>query len=134
MNFWNNDRPVYAGEVDALNKRATVTVTVANHQLYDDGPFYFGETFTDGSLNKVIASLEAIRDSIPPEYRDAARCGIDSESGYEGSHYANIEVTYSRPETDEEWEARKADVHRRLANQTAAKREQLARLKAELGE
>lgn len=94
--------PLDLTEADIAKARSTVTVTVASQERYDEGPFSFGASYTDGSLSEVIDSLIAIRDSIPAEYRSAARCEIDSESGYEGSHYASIEVTYERPETDEE--------------------------------
>lgn len=87
----------------AINKaRKSTTVYVAHQQQYDGGPFTFGASYTDGSLDEVLASLQKIRDSIPKQYRAKARCAIDSKGGYEGSHYASIEVSYERPETDEE--------------------------------
>lgn len=98
------DPALTATEVEAARK--TTTVYVARHERHDDGPFEFGASYTDGTLNAVIESLDKIRDSIPREYRAKARCEIDSESGYEGSHYASIEVSYVRPETDEEVVAR----------------------------
>ena len=83
------------------------TVRVVLQEQYDGGPFDFGESYEDGSLNRVIDSLLAIRESIPAEHRASARCQIDSVGSYEGSHYARIEVNYARPETDEEWAERR---------------------------
>src|SRR5581483_5199751 len=127
-------RPVSEDEIRRAKRRGKVRVTVCNQERCDEGPFNFGESYSDGSLAKVLKSLEAIRDSIPEPYRAKARCEIDSNSGYEGSHYAHIEVTYERPETDEEWAKRKAELQERIAFHTAKKRQQLERLKAELGD
>ncbi len=98
----------------------TTTVGVLSQEQYDKGPFHFGESYNDGSLDRVIEALNAIRDSIPEEYRAVARCEISSLSGYEGSHCANIDVKYSRPATGDEITAtadyreaaRIAEVHR----------------------
>lgn len=84
-----------AAEIDAARQQCTVRVL--KQERYDGGDFCF-----DGNLDDVLASLQAIRASIPEEYRASATCEIGSESGYEGSHYASIEVNYSRPETDDE--------------------------------
>jgi len=110
-----------------------VTETVVSQERYDDGPFYFGASYEDGSLDRIIASLIAIRETIPAEYRDSARCEIDSESGYEGSHYASIEVSYSRPETAEETLERE---RHKMAETVAAEQKQRAAyeaLKAKFG-
>ena len=105
-------------------------VVVLSQERYDAGAFNFGASYDDGTLDAVIASLAAIRDSIPEEYRAAARCGIDSTSGYEDSHYATIEVSYDRPATDEEIAA---VVAREQASAAAVQAKELAdfeRLKA----
>lgn len=122
------------GKKEIDKARSSVEVTVAAQEQYDEGPFNFGATHEDGSLDAVIASLEAIRESIPEPYRAGARCGIDSESGYEGSHYASIKITYRRPETDEEVVERlqQQDVEKMLAEEK--ERAELARLKKKLGE
>jgi hypothetical protein len=54
--------------------------------------------YKDGTLDEVIKSLLAIREMVPAEYRDSARCGIDSVGSYEDSHYATIEVSYIHSE------------------------------------
>lgn len=82
--------------------RRKTTVHVVDQQRHDSGPFQFGASYADGSLGKVIASLQKIRDGIPKQYRAKARCEIDSKSGYEDSHYAHVEISYERPETDAE--------------------------------
>lgn len=83
-------------------------VCAVSQEKYDSGPFCFGATYEDGTLDKVIDSLRAIRDAIPEAYRCAARCNITSVSSYEDSHYATISVSYVRPETEEE-AVRRAD-------------------------
>lgn len=79
-----------------------IRVHVVSQEKYDEGPFFFGGEFEEGTLKAVINSLEEIRNSIPEEYRDKASCEINSVSGYEGSHYAQIAVFYTRLETPEE--------------------------------
>lgn len=76
-------------------QRRTVVVTVATQEQYDDGPFCFGASYEPGSLDAVIESLQAVKASVPPEYRAAATCEIRSVGGYEDSHYAMITVEYS---------------------------------------
>lgn len=95
-------------------------VTVVSQDRYGQGPFVFGESYEDGSLDRVIESLHKIRNSIPEEYRTKARCEISSEGGYEDSHSASITVKYYRPETPGETAAREAE----MANETAAKEAQ----------
>jgi hypothetical protein len=86
--------------------RKETTVHVAAQQRHDSGPFNFGASYEDGTLQNVIDSLLAMKAGIPKAHRAKARCEIDSEGGYEGSHYASIKVSYVRPETDEEVIAR----------------------------
>lgn len=45
-------------------------------------------------------------DQIPPEFRAAARIEISCESSYYDSSIAHIEITYMRPETDEQYSSR----------------------------
>lgn len=105
--------------------RQKTTVYVAHQEKHDGGPFCFGTSYQNGTLQKVIKSLLKIQASIPKEYRAKARCEIDSESGYEGSHYASIEVSYERPETD-------AEVIRRVQTDAERTRLTMRREKAEL--
>lgn len=106
------------------------TVTVLRQRSYDDkGAFYFGGS-SDGSLNRVIDSLIAIRDSIPAEFRDVARCEFESE--YESTS-AEIEISYQRPATEAEINER-AERRRREFDAAAARELALyAALKARYG-
>jgi hypothetical protein len=91
--------------------RGAVREVVTHQERHDKGPFDFGSGYEDGSLDRMIGSLYAIRGRIPEQYRSNARCEISSQSGYDGDHSPTIEVQYKRPETDEEvverlsWEA-----------------------------
>lgn len=103
------------------------TVKVVRQEQYDSGPFNFGAEFEDGTLKAVIDSLLAIRESIPAEHRDSARCGIEAEGSYEGSCHATISVSYERPETGEEAAAR---IAKRVSADEQARQRELATLAA----
>lgn len=100
-------------------------VTVVDHEQFDDGPFKF-----NGTLDEVIFSLTNIQASIPEQYRATATCEINSVLSYEDSTYANIKVTYVRPETDEECKAREEMERRQRDFAVRHEREQYERLKA----
>lgn len=96
------------------------------------GSMDVGPVPMDGPLDDLIRSLLAVRRSIPKEWRLTARCSIDGESEH-GFAYPTIEITYSRPETDEEEAARYAEHSRRL---NAAMNQEIAmylRLKEKYG-
>lgn len=90
--------------------RATKLEIVADQEQHESGPFNFGDDLA-GSLHRVIESLVAIRESVPEEYRAEAFCEFRSRSDYDGGGIPTIQVSYRRPETDEEvverlsWEA-----------------------------
>lgn len=92
---------------DNGQRRYVMTVTVCDHGQYDGGPFEFGESYTDGSLNRVVESLLKIREMVPAEYRDKARCEISAYTSYDSSS-ASIQVQYERPATQEEADAEMA--------------------------
>lgn len=101
--------------------RSSVTVIVYQGEQYDDG-------FPDlCRLIDVIGWLNDLLQSIPSEFRGDAKCEIDSRSGWEGSHYATIEISYRRPETDEEMVQRHAKERARIDVRAA---EEIAALKA----
>lgn len=112
-----------------MSERKGITVKVLYQDQYGSGPFDFGSEYTDGSLDRVIASLQRIRDSIPEEYRKIARCEIEAISRYE-SAYASIAVNYPRLETDEELTARLAAADARAAEIRTRELAELERLKA----
>lgn len=96
---------------------------------------YDGEQYDDGfpkynaTLREVIAWLQAKLKEIPPEYRDIARCEINSAISYDSS-YATIEISYERPTTPEEIKAERVAEEHRRAEALAAAEAQVARLKA----
>jgi hypothetical protein len=102
-------------------------VCVVDQEKFDVGPFNFGAAYDRGTLDAVISSLQAIRDSIPEQYRESASCEVGSESGYEGEHCAHIRISYDRPETAEE-------AIERQAKRAARIDEERARLKLKLAE
>lgn len=112
---------------------SNVRVTVVSQEDHDGGPFDFGESYTRGSLLRVMRSLEAILGSIPVEYREAASCEITSRSGYEGDHNATIEVTYDRPETPDETARRVAKIEAERQQRIAQERATYEALKAKFG-
>lgn len=108
-------------------ERKTRLEAVVCQERYDRGPFDFGDG-NPGSLDRVIASLVAIRESIPKRYRDAAFCEFGSRGGYDGDHSPEIEVHYNRPETDDEVVERLSAAAHAHSTQERAEREQLAAL------
>lgn len=71
------------------------------------------------SLDDMIAALTAARDEIPEEYRDSAEVDCDPECSY-GDYFAAMEVSYYRPENDDERAKRLAE-ERLAAKQRAAR-------------
>jgi hypothetical protein len=116
--------------------KASVDAIFVEQEQYEGGPFIF-----DGSLDDVIASLIAIRDAIPPEFRENASCLIDASGGCYESNLAAIEVKGWRWETDDEErerEARESAYRAEEAKITAARQEafdraEFARLSAKFG-
>jgi len=108
-----------------MSKAAQKQIYAAYHEQYERGPFVF-----DGLLDEVIASLAAIRELIPPEYRERAKCSISSVGSYEDSHYAQIAVTYWRPETPDETAEREERTRREAADRMANAQREYERLKA----
>lgn len=108
------------------------TVTVADQEQYDTGPFNFGG-LEPGSLAAVRTSLQAIWQSIPEECRAMASCRIDSVGGYEDTYYARIEVYYVRPATPDEIEAAMLEQDREWQKKEFADRALYDQLKARFG-
>lgn len=114
-------------EVDALAVRQELRIDVLDAEQYDPG-------FPPSPLAEFQAWFEGILDEIPEEYRSTATIEFSSTGSYYDSHYGSVEVTYRRPETDEEWAERKRDVLARLeqyrVQQEHRERAALAALKA----
>lgn len=77
-------------------------------------------------LAEAITWLTERLGEVPEPLREGAlfKIGLD----YDGD--TEIEITYNRPETDEEWAARRAGVERRVALHAAAERAEYERLAA----
>lgn len=105
----------------------TKRVTVLSQEQYESGPFVF-----HGLLKDMIAALNQILESIPEQFRDTTTCEISSIPNYD-SHYASIEVEYTRPTTpDEDAEAAKLQKQRELMIEQQ-QRVQYEALKAKFG-
>ncbi len=93
---------------------------------------YDGDWPPDDAAGYIAWFVEKLN-SIPEEYRANATIEIGSRRSYEDISFATLEIYYTRPETDSEMAARKAEERRR---QEAAKAEELrtlAALKAKYG-
>lgn len=77
-----------------------------------------------------LAWLQEKLSKIPPEHMASAKVEIDSASSYEDSHYASLEITYWRPETDEEMAWRQEEIRRQEEMRRARDLDLLAHLKA----
>jgi len=108
------------------------TVVVVDQQEDDSGPFEFGASYRDGSLNEVIDSLLAIRESVPPEYRERARCEISAGLFYD-SPFAQIRVSFERPELPDETAEREANERELARKQEESDRARYEELKRKFG-
>lgn len=106
-----------------MTKKQETRITVFKQERYDgQWPPEHGNSF--------IAWFQAKLNEIPEEHRGNARIELDSQSGYEGSHYASIEITYRRMETEEEAKSREAEEERSRQDAIADAEARVARLKA----
>jgi hypothetical protein len=79
-----------------------------------------------------LAWFQQKLDCVPSEFRTTARIQIDSEESY-GSSKATIEISYTRPETDEEEAQRKQQAAAKADRQRADELRTLAALQAKYG-
>ena len=84
-------------------ERQTVKVTIYE-QTYPDIPKGYAA---------LLAWMECLVQDVPEEHRQTVEFDFDLVREY-GEDYPNLTVTYTRPETDEEWAARRADVEARV--------------------
>lgn len=95
-------RPVCDDEIRALKRRSKVT----QHLQVEHPPKDLV------GFREWLAEIEA---DVPEKYRKSIRIEFESEGDpYDSGHHLTVEATYQRPETDEEFAARKADVSGRL--------------------
>lgn len=88
--------------------------------------------FPSSNLVKFIAEIQRHLYSIPEEFRDEAVIDIGATSSYD-SYYAQIEITYTRPETAAEEAARLGDETARAQFLEQREREMLRQLQAKYG-
>lgn len=110
-----------------MSSRHIVRITVFSQEQY-------GGDWPPVQAADFVAWFQGHVNGIPEQYRDTARIEIDSTSGWEDSHYARIEISYKRPETDEELSARRATERARISEQEEAEKRQLAALKKKYDE
>lgn len=104
----------------------TRTISVFCQEIYDgDWPPEDAAGF--------IAWFQTKLDTIPAEHRASATIEIDSNSSWEDSHYAEIDIRYSRLETPAEVAARLAEAKGRQAAEQEAERRAYEALKRKYG-
>ena len=108
-----------------------IRVTVFDGEQYDPG---WPTSSFKTPLVDVIAWFQGCLAEVPEQYRETAYCEIDSVSGFEGGHLAQIEIAYSRPETDEELASRIVEEGRRAADLRSKEIAKLRELQEKYGE
>lgn len=104
---------------------STTKITVCHVEQYGvEFPAKYNST-----LHSVIEWLQAKLESIPAEYRYVAKCEIDTDTYYD-STFATINISYVRPQTEEEAAACRAAEEARHAQSIAQAEAHLRRLKA----
>lgn len=109
--------------MDEKNLNWPVTVTLFDQERYD------GDWMPE-KLTEALAWLQGFLNQVPVQFRDKATIEISSVSSYEDSHYASIGISYNRPPTKAEKEARLTEEHQRIDAREASEREVYERLKA----
>ena len=79
-----------------------------------------------------LAWFQAKLTDVPPEFRGTARIEIGSEES-DGSSKATIEVSYTRPETDDEEVEREGQIAARAESRRAEELRTLAALQTKYG-
>ena len=112
-------REITPGDVNGK----TVTQTV------DCSDFRDFASYNTVSLNALISYLSEVREAIPHEWRDTAECELTSD--YESSS-VELEVTFTRPATDEEIRQAKAAAKAEMQARAMQQRQKELHLLAEL--
>jgi hypothetical protein len=115
-----------------MSDRQEVRIVVYDSEQYDgnDWPTANYPATLIGAIEWFQSKLAL----IPKKYRLTAQCEIDSVGSYEGSHYAYIEISYRRPETDEEMTQRFTKIQAEQHERERLERAKLAELRAKYGE
>lgn len=101
---------------------ASHEVILFNGEEYDEG-------FPPRPIDEFISWLNGWIEKIPAEFRDQSSIEIDSNGGYEGSHFANVKISYRRPETDDEIGKRQAEWDAAVCAKENHERAEFERLK-----
>lgn len=101
-------------------------------KVYSYSAEQYDSSFPPSNLKLFIEHFSKILGSIPEAYRDQAEIEVGSHSQYD-CHYAEIEVSYTRPETAEEQAARADNERVRIEQHERREREVLSQLKAKYG-
>jgi hypothetical protein len=115
------ERPPMAWEVERRDRRGTRTETLLSEGPYGSLP---------ESLPKAIKWLQNYLSQVPTRLRSKTRINFDTYTEY-GETYPRIEISYTRPETDDEWAQRKAELDERIEYHTSKRRQEFERLQAE---
>lgn len=100
-----------------MRNRTVTLETIAGYEL-------------DMSLDDLMAKLTKIRESVPEEFRALIR--TDYENGYDGAS-GSLDISYARPETQEEIAAREASERVRNEIRERGERAEFERLRKKFG-
>lgn len=87
----------------------------------------------DGTLKDAIESLQALLEQIPEEYQKSAHIEVDYERSYYDDVTVSVEISYVRPETNQEAVARIKREEAAKENFRNIQMRQLEDLKKKLG-
>ncbi len=118
-------RNVWQSEIDALALRQEKRIITLKAEPYQLG-------FPPTQLQEFILWANSLTDEIPEEYLSTAEIVIGAHHEYDDID-ADIQVSYRRPETDEEWDARKQGVMTRMQAEQQRELNLLAQLQAKYG-
>lgn len=112
------NRPPSRWEIEARDRRGSVTVG-----LFNDTPHDMPERLCDA-----IAWLQDFLDQVPKKFQRTAEVSFGTRYEY-GESYTDLEIKYTRPETDEEWATRREELDERIRRQEQRARADYERLK-----
>lgn len=105
-------------------------MTVKRSTVYQNVEFDKSEL--DGKLTEVIFALQKTLSKIPVQYQSTAEIDVNAYDDY-GCSYVSVDITYMRPETDEEFEHRHAREKALEESIRESERVEFNRLKAKFG-
>lgn len=105
-----------------MKQQKTLSITVEQ----------YGSDWPPTDAAGALAWFRAKLDDIPAEFRDGAKIEFDSLGRYD-STYATIEISYVRPETDEEEAQREQWAAAQAERRRAEELRMLATLQAKYG-